>query len=173
MKKMFYRFLIFSFMVSLLILSIKVLNMIPQLFSKDTIKEYRSVEEMRRTLGLRYILTPKYFPESISWPPSHIYAQKRPYVLMIMSFKDESSSNIRLVIYETERYSIVKKSSIENVKDELRYDLKGREAILRVGTCRKTESCSEIIWRENGLWIKLFILSPPFVLVRIAESMLP
>ncbi len=173
MKKMFYRFLIFSFMVSLLILSIKVLNMIPQLFSKDTIKEYRSVEEMRRTLGLRYILTPKYFPESISWPPSHIYAQKKPYMLVIMSFRDKNSRDVHLIIYETEKHAAARKSSIEKVKDELRYDLKGREAILRVGTCRKTESCSEIIWRENGLWIKLFILSPPFVLVRIAESMLP
>lgn len=170
---MIYRFLVFSLMGSLLVLSIMVINMLPQLIEKDTIREYRSIEDIRISLGLKNILTPKYFPESISWPPSEIYAQKKPYILVIMNFRNKNSKDIYLVIYETERQKIVRKSSIGKVKEELRYNLNGREAILRVGICKKTDLCSEILWKEGDQWVKLFIMSPPFDLVRIAESMLP
>ena len=45
-------------------------------------------------------------------------------------------------------------------------------SLLDVGTCKNDEPCSRISWTENDFTFTLTMKSPPFDLIKIAESML-
>ncbi len=155
------------------LVSLKTLNWLPSILQQDTIRRYSSVEEVRAKTKIREVYVPAYFPQSIMWPPSEILAQTKPYPAVLMVFNAANTRDAALVIAQATSDAFSKNALIqfEQIARTVPYDLKGRKALLDVGTCKKDGPCSRISWTENDFTITLTMKSPPFDLIRMAESM--
>jgi hypothetical protein len=160
--------------VAAVIVVLKTLNWLPTVIQQDTIRRYDSVEEVRAKTKIRDVYVPTYFPQSIMWPPSEILAQTKPYPAVMMVFNAANKRDVALVIAQAASDAFAKHGLIQfdRIARTVPYDLKGRKSLLDVGTCKNDEPCSRISWTENDYTITLTMKSPPFDLLRIAESML-
>ncbi|MGE5174349.1 MAG: hypothetical protein ACM3MD_11045 [Betaproteobacteria bacterium] len=160
--------------VAAVLVVLRTLNWLPTMLQKDMMGRYGSVEEVRSKLNIRDLLVPSYFPQSIAWPPSEILAQAKPYPAVLMIFKAAKEQDVVLVISQAASDTFSAKALIPFVQitRTVPYDLKGRKALLEVGTGKNEEPCSRLSWAENNYKIILTMKSPPFELIRIAESML-
>ncbi|MDA8327214.1 MAG: hypothetical protein M0033_13530 [Nitrospiraceae bacterium] len=154
------------------------LNRFPSLVQPDLARRYDTVEEARQAVGYDGILVPKYFPEGLSWPPAFIFAQKRPFKAVVLEFTGPKTPRTALIVVqsslkggaaESERLQRVRFTS---VKEQARYRLKGRDAMLQVGTCEGGSPCSRITWQEGGFYSSVLYMSYPVELIRIADSMI-
>ena len=59
-----------------------------------------------------------------------------------------------------------------DLKEKTKYMLKGKAALLEVGICGKGEACSRMTWQEDGLNFTVLLMSSPFELIKVAESMI-
>ncbi len=149
-------------------------NRLPSLMQKDFARQYNSVEDAKRSLGLDSILVPRYFPEGISWPPSFIFAQKKPYPAIVLEFKGIKTGDTALIVIQSSLHgseSQLERIRLSELKEDIPYKLKGRTARLQVGTCGNGKMCSRITWQERDHWCTVLFMSSPFELIRIAESM--
>jgi hypothetical protein len=91
-----------------------------------------------------------------------------------MEFEKMTSKDTMLLISQStsEVFLPEEKIRLLKVEENVTYSLKGREALLRVGVCQRNEPCSGISWKEGEYKIRVFAISTPFELIRIAESML-
>jgi hypothetical protein len=64
------------------------------------------------------------------------------------------------------------KIRIVQLKEKVRYPLKGRDSLLEVGTSAGGEPCARVSWREGNYHITVTARSTPFELIKVAESML-
>ncbi len=167
-------FLYLIITVAAIIVSLIILNWLPSILQQDTIRRYSSVEEVRAKTKIRDVYVPAYFPQSIMWPPSEILAQTKPYPAVLMVFNAVNKQGAALVIAQATSDAFSRNALIqfERIARTVPYDLKGRKALLDVGTCKKDEPCSRITWAENEYTITLTMKSPPFDLIRMAESMI-
>lgn len=174
MNKTLYRFLSFALMIGLLVLALKVINWIPLAFQQDAVRRYKTVEEVRAALNLKEIYVPSYFPQQISWPPSAILAQSKPFAAMLMEFTRADKRNTALIISQSEGTSLIVENPIEirEVTEKVQYLIKGRDAVLTVGFCSKEEPCCGITWTEGKYTMTVLMKSTPFELTKIVESML-
>ncbi len=151
-----------------------IMNMLPSLARKDFAARYVNIEEAKRSSGLDSVPVPSYFPEGISWPPSFIVAQKRPYKALVAEFKDRASGQTALIIIQTslpgseQQFQRVR---LAEVKQQSDYRLKGMNAALLVGTCDNGLPCSRMSWQDGGGSHAVLLTSTPFELIKIAESM--
>jgi hypothetical protein len=121
------------------------------------------------------VYTPAYFPRGVQWPPSLIAAQTRPYPAVVMEFtRSDDAAETILVITQTAlpHPPLAEKLRLSLVRESVRYEFKGRTALLDVGTCRREEQCCRMTWNEEHVGIALVMRSSPVELVRIAESMI-
>jgi hypothetical protein len=163
--------------LAILVIALKALNWIPLIAQKDLMRRYGDFEEMRTSLGIREIFVPSYFPEEFRWPPSGILAQRKPYPAVIMEFEWGGEGTIRevgMMIYQAARddFSPGGPLKISRIREQATYPLKGRSAILEVGSGVKGEPCSRISWREKDMRITVLARLTPFELMKVAESML-
>ncbi len=160
--------------VAAVLVVLRTLNWLPTILQKETMRRYGSVEEVRAKLNIRDLLLPSYFPQSIMWPPSEILAQAKPYPAVLMIFKAANEREVALVISQAASDAFSSKALIPfaQITRTVPYDLKGRKALLEVGTDKNDEPCSRLSWREHDYRVMLAMKSPPFELIRIAESML-
>jgi hypothetical protein len=168
-------FLFFLLTVAAVILFLMLLNWLPLTLQKDTMRRYASVDEARSKLNLKGIYVPSYFPQNITWPPSEILAQNRPYPAVLMVFhRADKKEEVALVISQTSAEFFPGDAFItfDKITEAVPFHFKSRQALLEVGTCNKGGPCSRISWSEGGYHIVLAMKSPPFELIRIAESML-
>ncbi len=174
MRENILRFLAFSAGVGILIFGLKFFNWLPLMVQTDSMRGYPDLEEVRGSLRFETILVPSYFPQHLSWPPSRILAQGKPYPAVVMEFEKMVSKDIMLVISQSTSEDFVPGEKIRflQVKESVAYSLKGREAFLRVGVCQRDEACSGISWKEGEYRIHVLAMSTPFELIKIAESML-
>ncbi len=165
-------FFSFAVMVVVLVVVLKVLDWLPAAVQKETIRQYSSVEEARAALGIE-IYVPSYFPRSIAWPPARVLAQGRPFAAVVMEFREAGARETGLVIVQSASagFRAGEKLRIARVNERVVHDLKGRRAELTVGLCKGGAPCSGISWDEGEFGISVTIKSPPFELLRIAESM--
>ena len=148
---------------------------LPSLMQKGFVRKYGSIEEAKQSLGLDNVLIPAYFPEGITWPPSLILAQKRPYSAAVMEFKKVGAEETALIVIQSSSAGSdrqLQRIALSQLKEETRYRLKGEMVLLQVGTCDNGMSCSRMTWQDNGLHHTVLLLSTPFELIRIAESMI-
>jgi hypothetical protein len=169
--------LAFAAGLAILVIALKALNWIPLIAQKDLMRRYGDFEEMRTSLGIREIFVPSYFPEEFRWPPSGILAQRKPYPAVIMEFEWGGEGTIRevgMMIYQAARddFSPGGPLKISRIREQATYPLKGRSAILEVGSGVKGEPCSRISWREKDMRITVLARLTPFELMKVAESML-
>ena len=174
MNKKLTGFLTFALMIGLLVAALKVMNWLPLAMQKETIRQYASVEEVRAALGMKEIYVPSYFPQQITWPPATILAQGRPFSAIVMEFTRADKRNIALVISQSEggALNVENPIKITNVTEKVRYAIKGRDADLTVGTCGNDEPCSGITWNEGKYTMTVLMMSTPFELTKIVESMI-
>lgn len=167
--------LYFVLTVAAVLVTLRVLNWLPLVLQKETLRTYDSIEDVGAKLIMKELLVPSYFPESIAWPPERILAQSAPYPAVMMVF-DRAGEQDALIISQAASDAFPGRLSMPSLQivEKVPYDLQGRKALLEVGSCETQEPCSRISWTEGGsLHIVLSMKSPPFELIRIAESMLP
>ena len=174
MNKTVSRFLSFTLMIVLLILALKVINWIPLALQQDAVRRYDSLEEVRSALNRKDLYVPSYFPQQISWPPSTILAQSKPFSALVMKFTRADKRNTVLIISQSEGKALNVENPIEItvVAEKVQYAIKGRDAVLTVGFCANDEPCSGITWTEGRYTMTVLMKSTPFELTKIVESML-
>ncbi len=173
MKRLLGGFLTFVAVVTVLVLALTILNRIPLIFQKDTLRRYDSLDEVRAALNMKDIAVPAYFPQDVTWPPFEIFAQGKPFPAVFMTFKQTGTGNIALVISQAEDvFNTGNPIEIVSVTENVEYQLKGRRAVLTVGIGKKGEPCCRITWKENGRFMSVSMRSTPFELTKIAESMI-
>lgn len=174
MNKALSRFLSFTFMIVLLILALKIINWLPLALQRDAVRRYNTIEEVRSSLNMKDIHVPSYFPQQISWPPTTILAQSKPFSAIAMEFTRGDKRNTVLVISQSEGKALNVENPIEIrvVTEKVRYTIKGRDAVLTVGSCGNDEPCSGITWTEGKYTMTALMKSTPFELTKIVESML-
>jgi len=151
-----------------------VLNWLPSLSQKDYARRFQNMDEAKKAAGLATALIPAYFPEGISWPPSFIVAQRRPYQALVAEYSDAASERTSLVVIQASSSEVSKQLQrirFRDISQRTEYLLKGRSAILSVGTCEDTV-CSELNWREGDAYYCVLYKSSPFELIKVAESMI-
>lgn len=165
----------FLIMIGVIIALLAVANWMPSVIHEDYAQKYESIENAKRALGLDSVLVPAYFPEGISWPPSLIFAQKKPYRAIVMEFKRSEEKETVLIIIQSSRQGIdptLQRITLIELRERTEYRLKGKTAILQVGMCDNGMSCSSMTWQDNKLHHTVLIMSSPFELIKIAESMI-
>ncbi|HEY5764397.1 MAG TPA: hypothetical protein VIS30_00075 [Candidatus Deferrimicrobiaceae bacterium] len=174
MKGTVYRFGAFAGGIVLLVTALKLLNWLPLAAQKDLLKEYRDLEEGRAAAGIETAFVPSYFPQNLSWPPSMIWAQGTPFPALLLEFEKPIGKETALLISQAESESFFPEERIRflEVRQNVAYTLKGREARLQVGVCPGGETCAGIAWKEGRYHIVVRAKTSPFELIRIAESML-
>ncbi len=169
--------LAFAAGLAILIFALKALNWFPLAAQKDLMRRYGDFEEMRTTLGIRQVFVPSYFPEDLRWPPTGIVAQGKPYPAVIMEFGRSGggkAGEIGMMIYQAteDGFSPGGPLVISRIREQATYPLKGRSAVLEVGSGANGEPCSRISWREKEMRITVVARLTPFELMKVAESML-
>jgi hypothetical protein len=177
MRSKAFGFLAFAAGLAILVIALKVLNGFPLIAQKDLMRRYGDFEEMRTALGIRQVFVPSYFPEDFRWPPTGIVAQGKPYPAVIMEFERSGEGKTRevgMMIYQATRddFSPGGPLVLSRIRERATYPLKGRTAILEVGSGVKGEPCSRISWREKEVRISVLARLTPFELMKVAESML-
>ncbi len=163
----------FVLAVAAVVIVLKTLNWLPLVLQKGTLRTYSSVETVKSKLSIRDLYVPSYFPQDIMWPPSEIWAQTEPYVATLMVFNRAGTGGSALVISQAAsgRTPLDVRVRILHVTEAVPYSLKGRAAFLEVGVCENNEICSRISWNEGNYAMTVAMKSPPFELIKIAESM--
>lgn len=162
-------------LMMLAVLFLAALNWLPSLREGGFARQYDSIEEAARALQLNTIVVPTYFPEGIRWPPSFILAQKKPYQALVMEFKEAKTKETALIVIQSSLLGSgeqLQRISLSQMKEETQYRLKGRVVLLQVGTCDNGKQCSKMTWQDNGHSYTIILMSSPFELIRIAESMI-
>ena len=173
-KKHAFSFLLFLMITGVVLVLIQFANWLPLTLQKETLRRYSSLEEVKASLPALRIYVPTYFPQTISWPPEHLFAQNRPFPWILMKFNHRDSSEEALIITQSlsGRLPGQMPGELKEVTEKVPYELRGRQAILEVGVCRNGEQCSRIDWREGEYQLTVFMTAAPFDLIKIAESML-
>lgn len=174
MRKKVLGFLSFAAAVVIIVAVLKVTNWLPTLLQEGMMKTYGSIEEVKSKLKVPDIYVPSYIPQNVKWPPSRILAQSRPYFALLMEFSVGETSDVSLVISQVSGGGPIpeEKLRLTQVKERATSPLKGRTAVLEVGTCRNDLPCSRISWDEGKYRLTLTMKGPPFDLIKIADSMI-
>ncbi len=174
MGKHLFRLIFFSIIVGILLLAIAFANWLPHLFSSETLRSYHSVEEAQRALGVRDMAVPAYFPQTISWPPSTVLAQAKPYPAFLMIFRERNSENSSLLIVQTADREFMRRLPLQvaDIEQQHVFDLKARTAQLTVGRCGAHAPCSSVAWTEGRYSMTVTMKAPPSEVIRIAHSMI-
>ena len=122
-----------SFGLTVLVLAgaLKVINWLPSAVQEGFVREYKGIEDVREKLKIRDICIPSYFPQSVKWPPSAIWAQTRPFTAVVMEFRNVENGDIVLTISQVSagaRFIPDNKIKIEQLREKVDYSLKGRKS---------------------------------------------
>lgn len=162
----------FFLMVLITVLVLKLVNWLPSTFFKEDIRKFRTLDEVRAELNVARIYTPTYFPEHIQWPPSVIFAQRKPFMLIVMHFPHSDSRMHALSIYQADRHARYEPPlDILQQKDARAVTINNRNGTLILADCRGNERCNSLSWEEGDFRITLVSDDIPDQLMRMAKSM--
>ena len=166
-------------MVMVIVLALVIANWIPGTFTSGLMSEFSDIKVAQNTLRLKYLYVPTYFPESVSWPPSKVFAQTRPYEAVVLEFKGSEAGEPLLLISQsaTRHFNLSALSALSaklqmgEVLERSTYEFKGRSGALSAGLCADGGRCSMLSWQEGDVHLDLLMSGGPFELISIAESM--
>lgn len=164
-----------SFFITILVtvLVLKLVNWVPSTFFKEDIRKFRSLDEVKDKIKVAKIYTPSYFPEHIQWPPSEIFAQRKPFVLITMHFPHRDSRMTALSIYQADKNAGYEPPlDILYRRDERPVSINNRKGTLVLAVCRGNERCNSLSWEEGGMRIILVSDDIPDQLMKMASSMI-
>ncbi len=180
MKKRSFAIKLSLFVVTILLVTaiLTVLNWLPSLVQKRTMKRFNSIDIARKELGLHRLFLPTYIPEDLHlvWPPEEIYAQEVPFSAFIMHLRYRDSRDIGLVIQQTDAnapYQIEPLIKIKTKTEGSQIFIKDRKALLVPAICDENTPCNEVSWNEDGTIITLICKCSAQEIVKIASSTLP
>ena len=167
--------MVFSFLATIVVvlLVLKLLNWLPSALQKEDIRKYSSVDDVRTDLRIPRIYIPAYFPEYIKWPPAEIFAQRKPFSLIMMHFTHRDSKSFALSFFQVDANAAFEpryKSDVLYVRKESPISIKGRAGTLVIAVCSGRERCNRISWEEENYRITLIADDTPEQLIRMAES---
>ncbi len=168
------RLLSFALNLALITVLLKLAGWVPAVIQEGELRRYATLDEARRDL-LFEPLTPSYFPQDLSWPPSTVIAQRRPYAAVASLFSTASGGDPGLVIVQSrsEHFSLDGALRLDETSERAVIDLEGRRATLHVGSCGGRTPCCRIAWSEDGWLLSVTILTGPVEALRLARSMMP
>ncbi len=174
MKKNIRALLLFSIVIVALTAFLGFFNWLPFYIEEGTVRRYSSIEEVKAKLKLKEVFVPSFFPQQYVWPPYEIIAQTKPFTSVIMKFRNINGKPDALVICQLSATASVPDCfpSMIQIRESTAYKMKGRPAILEVGTCGHNEVCSRMAWREGRYRITVAVDAPPSELVKISGSMI-
>jgi len=174
MRSKMVSFLYFVAIVIVVTVVLKSADLLPSLFQAGTLQRYDSIESLRSKLNIKDLSVPTYFPQTISWPAAKILGQTRPFVDIFLVFNRAGATDPTLTIRQTSSSATVEDPVIrmKDIRESVSYPLKNRTAVLIVGSCEDAAPCSRISWKENGYTLSVAMKSPPFEVIKIAESMI-
>lgn len=160
--------------IVMIVVTIKIINYLPLLIQKDSMRRYNTIEEVEKRLGVKDLFIPAFFPEELRWPPSEILAQGRPFLAIIMEFKNSKDGSTDLVICQStsKRFSYEGNIKIKKTRDSINYTFKGRNISILTGPCENAETCTKAIWDEGKYRVIVSARFEPPLLSRIIESMI-
>ncbi len=163
---------LFLVTVGALVLVLRVLDWLPLAIKKDTVRRYSTLEGVREELGRRDIYLPSYFPQSLRWPPSEIYASRD---VLLMHFTHMETGELILSLSQTARGVKPLSSRLEPeriIKQDTAL-LKGREVKLSLAVCKDGKPCNRALLGEGGYTLEVIFRGPVEELQKITESLLP
>ncbi len=166
----------FSFVVTVavVLLLLKLLNWLPSVLEDQGLKKYGSVDDVRAALKIPKVYIPAYFPEYIQWPPAEIFAQRRPFTMIMMHFTHRDSKTFALSLFQVDSRAVFElpyKSDVLYVRKESPVKVKNRDATLTIAVCSGRERCNRLSWEEGIYRITLIADDTPEQLMKMAESM--
>ncbi len=168
------RLVSFGIGIAILVGATMAVNRVPITVQGDLLREYDSIDAVSTGLPSLPIYAPSYFPEDLRWPPSRVLAQGRPFPAVLMEFAGQKSGGPVLVICQSAGGAFPPGDKLRRskVKERTAYSLKGRNALLEVGSCGDGARCSRVAWTEGAYRIDVTGRSAPLDLIRVAESMI-
>ena len=167
-------------MITILLVTaiLAVLNWIPSLVQKQTMKRFSSIDIAKKELRIHRLFLPTYIPEGLHlvWPPAEIYAQEVPFNAFIMHLRYQDSRDIGLVIHQADAhapYQIEPLIKIKTTTAGSQISIKDRKAVLVPAVCDGNVPCYEVSWDEDGTIITLICKCSAQDIVKIAASTLP
>ena len=167
------RYLFFGVIMFVTVVVLSLLNWVPSAVQKEGIRKYKSIEDAKAAVKIQKIFLPAYFPQYLIWPPSEIYAESKPYKIVLMHFTNYEKTDIVLSIRQAEQSAPASlQSRIEpvRVKEKQQVLIKGREGLLSVALCSGGEPCNSVSWQEEGYTIEIVAKDSVNELLKIAES---
>ena len=169
------RYILFGIMIAAIVTMLDLLNWVPTAVQKDAIRQYKTIEDAKSALKLGKLFLPSYFPQYLIWPPSEVYARRKPHKMVLMHFTDYAKKDVILSIMQAESADPHPlKSRIEPVTTKKReaVEVKGRKAELSVALCSDGEPCNSVSWQAEGFTFTIVAKDSVKELLKIAESML-
>jgi hypothetical protein len=168
----------FGLLITLLVVILEIINWMPSIIEKEGLRKYRSMEFVRKKLHIEKIYMPAYLPEHINlrWPPAEIYAQKKPFAMIISHFHYRDSKDIGLIVHQVDanaNYRPEPKIKFSEIKKESKVMIKDRPAVLITAICEGDKPCNQVSWREGDFLLTVLGKDSPRDLIRIAMSMIP
>ena len=168
------RFFLFMVMIAAAVTALKLLNWMPMSMEQGGIRKYRTIDDVRTELGIKNIALPAYFPQHLRWPPSDIFAQVKPFPLVIIHFTDRDTGEIVLSVRQADSRDTAPlplRLVQEHVDRQNSVTIKGRKALLMFGSCPDGMACNSITWQEQGFTYTVVEKGPTEELLKVAESM--
>ena len=165
----------FSFLVTIaaVLLVLKLLNWLPSALENEGLRKYGSVDDVRTALKIPRVYIPAYFPEYIQWPPAEVFAQRKPFPMIMMHFTHRDSKSFALSLFQVDsraRFEPPYKSDILYVRKESPVNIKGRPGTLVIAVCTGRDRCNRVSWEEGMYRITLIADDTPEQLIKMAES---
>jgi hypothetical protein len=161
-------------MTAVVVAVLMAVNRFPLAIEEGLMREYASIEEVEKVLGIRPVYVPSFFPENVAWPPLFVIAQNKPYEAVAIEFgsRDGGPSPLLVITQSvSEGFRPSGRLMMDTVAESSTFDLKGRPAELEAGTCAGERICSMLSWTEGPYHIRVQMQGGPFSLIRMAESM--
>lgn len=138
-------------------------------------RQFASIDEARRSIGLAQVSVPAYFPEGIAWPPSSLIGQKKPFPALAMEFRTIHGTDTALIIVQHsggKTARALQRLSLSTVLEETEYTIKKQPVLLQVGRCTSGRPCSQMHWTRAGVQHTVLFMGPALELIRLSESMI-
>ncbi len=177
MNKKLLGFFSFALTVAVLVIALKFVNWLPMVIQKEALRKYGNIESVKSRLNIRDIYIPSYFPQNFRWPPTEIFAQKKPFAMIIMHFRCSDSKEIGLAIRQVDARSNYSPPDsnlkIKKLIKESRVLIKDRDAVLHTALCENNLSCNELLWKEGDFLLTIVTTASQRDLIRMAISIVP
>ncbi|MBI4212437.1 MAG: hypothetical protein HY540_07355 [Deltaproteobacteria bacterium] len=168
----------FVFIVGLVvgILMLMLLNEVPPMLRDYTgIRSYATIEEMRHALKLQHFLLPSYFPKHLQWPPSEIFAQVQP-AMVLMHFREQKNGQLALAMIVTDRNRTTlppTRLRPEKLLGREKMPFQAGMAEVSYLLCLGGQHCVQIDWSDKQFRYSLQGTQTVHELLAIAHSMVP